>query len=259
MDEGAVRELFDREMRRDALPDMPGATVERVAGVMRQTGPAHGWNGVLWSDLGPADADRAIARQIAHFTALGLGFEWKLYAHDRPGDLGGRLRAAGFRPEPEEALLVADAAAVAGLATEPPRGVVLRPVTDAAGVRLMADVHEQAFGTDSGPLARQLTDRLATDPGTVVAVVALAGGRPVSSARVELPPGKAFAGLWGGGTVRDWRGRGVYRALVAHRARIAVARGYRHLQVDASRDSSPILRRLGFTQLSTTTPYRYEV
>lgn len=52
-------------------------------------------------------------------------------------------------------------------------------------------------------------------------------------------------------------GRGIYRALVAHRARIAAERGYRYLQVDASSESRPILHRLGFVPLSTTTPYTY--
>ncbi|WP_050776729.1 hypothetical protein [Streptomyces sp. SPB074] len=50
-------------------------------------------------------------------------------------------------------------------------------------------------------------------------------------------------------------GRGLYRATVAARARIAAARGVRYLQVDASADSAPILRRLGFLELTTTTPY----
>ncbi|MDF3147385.1 GNAT family N-acetyltransferase, partial [Streptomyces sp. T21Q-yed] len=53
------------------------------------------------------------------------------------------------------------------------------------------------------------------------------------------------------------RGRGIYRALVAHRARAAVDRGYRYLQVDAMSTSRPILERLGFEPLTTTTPYVY--
>jgi len=72
---------------------------------------------------------------------------------------------------------------------------------------------------------------------------------------MELIPGTRFAGLWGGGTVEAWRGRGIYRALVAHRARIAADRGFPYLQVDASDESRPILERLGFARLTTTTPY----
>ncbi|MFI6105343.1 GNAT family N-acetyltransferase [Streptomyces sp. NPDC051310] len=257
MDPIAVRTQFDREMRRDTRPDAPGCTVERVGDVVRQTGPAHAWNGVLWSGLDAARADAAIAGQVRHFTARGLAFEWKLYAHDEPRDLGARLRAAGFTAEPEEALMVAGAEdhARTGPAARLPEGIVVRPVTDEAGVALVTEVHERAFGTDASALRRQLLDRLAAQPDTVAAVVALDGDRPVSSARLELQPGTRFAGLWGGGTVEEWRGRGVYRALVAHRARIAAERGYRWLQVDASDMSRPILARLGFAQVSTTTPY----
>jgi GNAT superfamily N-acetyltransferase len=67
-------------------------------------------------------------------------------------------------------------------------------------------------------------------------------------------PGSPFAGLWGGATLREWRGRGIYRALVAWRAQLAAARGVPYLQVDASSDSAPILRHLGFHPLATT-PY----
>ncbi|GAA3506193.1 GNAT family N-acetyltransferase [Streptomyces prasinosporus] len=256
MDHAATLALFDRDLREGARPDGPGARVERTGAVVRQTAPAHGWNGVVWSALDETDADAAIAEQIAHFTRLGRGFEWKLYGHDLPVDLGQRLVAAGFTPEPEETLMICEVADLT-LDTEPPGGVRVVPVTDRAGVGLVADVHEKAFGADASWLRRQLLDRLSADPGTVVAVLALAGDEPVGAARMELVPGTRFAGLWGGGTVRAWRGRGVYRALVAHRARVAAERGCRYLQVDASDQSRPILERLGFTPLTTTTPYVY--
>ncbi|MGW7369937.1 GNAT family N-acetyltransferase [Streptomyces sp. NPDC054841] len=256
MDHDEVRALYDRQMRQAAPADGPGARVERVGGVVRQTAGDHGWNGVVWSGLDAATADEAIADQIRHFTSLGREFEWKLYAHDGPADLAQRLLAAGFEPEPEETLLVA-ALDDLPMAVELPEGVELRQVTDAAGVDLVARVHEQAFGTDSSRLRAQLLTQLSARPATVVAVVAMAGDVPVSSSRLELSPGRDFAGLWGGGTVPGWRGRGIYRASVAFRSGIAAARGYRYLQVDAMPTSRPILRRLGFTALSTTTPYVY--
>ncbi|MCP9943604.1 GNAT family N-acetyltransferase [Streptomyces somaliensis] len=257
MDDAEVLALFDRRMRREAPPDGPGCRVERAGEVVRQTGPAEEWNGVLWSGLTAATADRAIREQIRHYTALGREFEWKLYEHDRPDDLGERLRAAGFAAGPREALMVAATSRIAAVAAAPPAGVELLPVTDAAGVDLVAEVHDRAFGTDGSRLRRRLLRQLAERPGTLVAVVAVADGGPVGSARVELVPGTGFAGLWGGGTVPEWRGRGVYRALVAHRARIAAERGFSRLQVDASDDSRPVLERLGFAVLSTTTPYDY--
>lgn len=256
MDHTALLALFDRELREQARPDGPGARVERAGEVVRQVATGQEWNGVLWSALDEAAADAAIAEQIAHYTGLGLAFEWKLYGHDRPANLGQRLRAAGFTPEPEETLMIGEVGEPA-LDAEPPQGVRVEPVTDPTGVDLVADVHEKAFGADSSWLRHQLLARLSADPDTVVAVVAMAGDEPVSAARMELVPGTRFAGLWGGGTVEGWRGRGIYRALVAHRARAAAARGYRYLQVDASSQSRPILERLGFTPLTTTTPYVY--
>ncbi|MGW1064764.1 GNAT family N-acetyltransferase [Streptomyces aureus] len=257
MDHAAVLALFDRDMREGARPDAPGARVERVGKVVRQVGADKGWNGVLWSGLDAAGADAAIAEQVRFFSGLGGGFEWKLYGHDKPQDLGQRLRAAGFTARPEETVMVAELS-VLDLHVQPPEGVRLLPVTDRAGVALVADVHEQAFGGDSTRLRHQLLAQLTGDPNTVVAVVALVGDVPVSAARMELLPGARFAGLWGGGTVEAWRGRGIYRALVAHRARVAAERGYRYVQVDASSQSRPILTRLGFQPLTTTTPYEYE-
>ena len=257
MDHVAVLALFDRDMREGAQPDGPGARVERVGGVVRQVAAEHGWNGVVWSDLDASSADKAIAEQIAYYTGLGREFEWKLYGHDLPFDLGQRLRAAGFTAEPEETLMIAEVADLT-LDVEPPEGIRFLPVTDRAGVDLVAEVHEKAFGTDSSRLRHQLLARLQDDPDTVVAVVALAGDVPVSAARMELVPGTRFAGLWGGGTVESWRGRGIYRALVAHRARAAVERGYRYLQVDALATSRPILERLGFEPLTITQPHVYQ-
>ncbi|MFJ8005155.1 GNAT family N-acetyltransferase [Streptomyces fagopyri] len=254
MDHVAVLALFDRDMREDARPDGPGARVERVDKVVRQVGAEHGWNGVIWSDLDASGADAAIAGQVRYFAELGREFEWKLYGHDKPENLGQRLRDAGFVAQPEETLMIAELGDLA-LDARPPAGVRLLPVTDRAGVDLVADVHEQAFGTDSSRMRHQLLAQLTGDEDNVVAVVALAGDEPVSAARMEMVPGARFAGLWGGGTVESWRGRGIYRALVAHRARVAADRGYRYVQVDASSQSRPVLARLGFQPLTTTTPY----
>ncbi|MEV2252902.1 GNAT family N-acetyltransferase [Streptomyces sp. NPDC050147] len=261
MDQAAVLATYDRQMRRDAQTDSPGARVERAGAVVRQIGAAHDWNGVHWADVDVATADDVIAEQVRYFTSLGREFEWKLHSHDLPTDLADRLLAAGFVPEPPETVLVAE---VAELPTEPalPEGVRLLPVTDAAGVQLMTQAHDVAFGENSSDLGERLAKRVLTQltetPDAVVAVVAMAGDVPVSSARMEFCPGTDFAGLWGGGTDPRWRGKGIYRALVAYRTRVAAERGCRYLQVDASDDSRPILQRLGFVPLSVTTPYVYK-
>lgn len=258
MDRVEVLGLFDRQMRRGARAESVGGRIEWFGGVVRQSGAAGGdWACVLWSGLDEGSVDAAIAEQLrwlASAAGAGCEFEWKLYAHDRPADLGARLAAAGFTPEDPETLMVAEVAALA-TDTAPPAGVRLEAVTDAAGVDLVADVHEQAFGTSADRLRERLLGELAEGGDTRSMVVAMAGDLPVCAARMEFHPGTDFASLWGGGTVEAWRGRGVYRSIVAHRARVAAARGFRYLQVDASDQSRPILAGLGFEAVGVTTPY----
>ncbi|MGW7295133.1 GNAT family N-acetyltransferase [Streptomyces xiamenensis] len=252
MDDTAVLARFDAQLREHLSP------AERRGPVVRVTRELGGWDGVVWSDLTEETADAAIAAQVAHFTRLGRGFEWKTYAHDGPADLGDRLRRAGFTAGTPETLMVAETATLSTKAALPP-GVTLHHVTDEAGVRLMTRAHAAAFGTDPVALGRMVRAQLATAPDLIDVLVAVADedGEPVCAARMERYPGTDFAGLWGGGTAPGWRGRGIYRALVAARARIAAAHGVRYLQVDASEDSRPILRRLGFAAIGTTTPYLY--
>ncbi|GAA2304351.1 GNAT family N-acetyltransferase [Streptomyces kunmingensis] len=255
--------LFDRQMRREARPDEPGARVERVDDVVRQVGPGDGWNGVLWSGFGAAapdspeaaaSVDAAIAEQARFYAELGVEAEWKAYGHDRPADLGARLTAAGFVAEETETLLVAETAGLA-LDVAAPEGIRLLPVTEEAQVELVERVHDRAFDGGRSSIGHQVRQQLAADPATVPAVVALYGEEPVSAARLELHEGTDFASLWGGGTAPEWRGRGIYRALVAFRVRIAAERGFSYLHVDATSYSRPILERLGFVALGTTTPY----
>jgi GNAT superfamily N-acetyltransferase len=261
MNPAEVLARFDVQLRRDAPPQSPTTRIDRIGGVVRQVGAGvHEWCGVLWSDLDETTAEAAIAAQwewLRSPEAAGREFEWKTYSHDRPHDLGERLLAAGFVPEPSESLMIAEIDEVRALTREAalPPGVRLETVKDAAGVDMVAAVHEQAFGTNADRLRARMLDQVRTGEDTVSIVLAMAGDVPVCAARMEFTPGTAFAGLWGGGTVQEWRGKGIYRALVAHRARIAAAQGYRYLQVDASDDSRPILQRLGFAALSVTTPY----
>lgn len=257
MDAEAVLRTYDLQLRQHPVEDGTGWAELTGRAVRWIAHDRQGWSGVVWSRLTEADADAEIAAQRERFTGLGRRFEWKHYAYDTPGDLPGRLRSAGFHDESAEALMVA---AVAELSTQVqlPPGVRLERVTDAASIEAFARVGAEAFGDDRPGLIHSLTTQLSGPAGTAAAAVLWAGDRPVSAGRLELPSGVDFASVWGGGTVVDWRRRGLYRALVAWRAGIAAARGYRYLQVDATPASEPILRRLGFVRLTTTTPYVYQ-
>ena len=231
IDRAALLELFDRQVRREAVAP-PRASVEREAETTLFIGDD--WSALLWSDLDESNADAVIERVADRLRGLTGHAEWKLYGHDRPADLAERLRAAGFTAEDEEAVMVADAAAL------PAPGADVRLREDPSA---FVDLAAAVFG-ERHELA-----------ANAIAVVAVVDGEAVSGGRVDLDAGTEFAGLYGGVTLPAFRGRGLYRATVLERARLARERGYRWVFVDALPTSRPILERLGFVQLTTTTPY----
>ena len=72
----------------------------------------------------------------------------------------------------------------------------------------------------------------------------LVGTRHVCAGWVRFVPGHGVRErLWGGSTLKEWRGVGSTGRWSAYRAWLAVSRGHTHLEVDASDDSRPILQR----------------
>lgn len=162
-----------------------------------------------------------VAETIAFFASHGVAeFEWKTRSHDRSPGLIGALLAHGLLPEEQETVMVGPV--TLELDAELPPGVSIR-------------------------LDRQ--------DGRVTHWIAEVDDEVVGVGRLELVPGTPFAGLWGGATDPEWRGRGVYRALTAARAAHAAAHGVRLLHSDCLPTSRPILERAGLRPVTTTTPY----
>jgi GNAT superfamily N-acetyltransferase len=258
-DRSELLAAYDAQVR-DRVPDpLPkGATVERDGPLVRFLGLG-GRGFVVYRDLDGldgADLDELIARQVRVFERRGESFEWKLHGHDRPDDLPQRLVAAGLEPEETETVVITPVAAIAA-DVQLPEGVSLREATTRADFARIAGL-EQAVWGDHGQetwLVEMLESERAVDPDAITIVVAEAGATVVCAAWIRFELGTEFATLWGGATLPEWRRRGIYRATVAHRANLAAERGFRYLEVDASDDSRPILERLGFLAVTTTTPY----
>jgi len=251
----ALLSAYDEQMRGAPASPPAGVRYERDGPLLRITGQYRGFISAP-RDLGVqgGELDQLIARQRDYFARRGEAVEWKTRGHDRPAGLTARLLAAGFVPEEQETVLIGLSAQLAATPVLP-AGVRLRPVTADADMHRIAAMESAVWGQDWSWLGADLIGRIAAAPGDIAVLAAEAGGEVVSAAWLVFRPGTDFAGLWGGSTLPAWRGRGIYRAMVAARAQRAAARGVRYLQVDASDDSAPILRRLGFRAVTTTTPY----
>jgi GNAT superfamily N-acetyltransferase len=248
---------YDSQLRDIAPPRLPkGVTAEADGPLLRFVGYSFG-GFITYRDLGGADGselDDLIVRQVRYFSERGERFEWKLHGHDRPDDLGGRLAGAGFVPDDAEAVMVAPVAKVSARPVLP-EGVDLREVSDRPDLERITAMEEEVWLDQRGWLISGLLDEIAADPTGITVIAAEAEGRVVCAGWVRFVAGTEFATLWGGSTLEAWRGRGIYRALVAYRANQAAERGFTYLQVDASPDSRPILERLGFVCVTTTIPY----
>lgn len=218
------------------------------------------------------DPGHWISRQVDFFTERGQEFEWKTYDYDEPADLLDRLRDQGFAVEDDEALVLGKAADLLHPVTA--KGARLRRVEvgDDAAFAGIADLTAIVWGRRDGHTA-DLRAELRAKPDDVDILVAeatepMAGtatiggpdlpavtvGQIVCGAWVRYTHGTDFASFWGGSTHPAARGRGIYRALVAERARLATERGFPFVRVDCSPDSLPILTRLGLERVATTVP-----
>lgn len=256
-DEHAL-ELYDRQLRAhvpDRLP--PGVAVERDGPLVRTVGYGpQGW--VEYRDLGDPsveELDRLIHAQVERFAERGEPFEWKFHTHDGPPFLEERLLAAGFVAEDLETVVIARTADVLAGDGAVPEGVAVREVRERRDLERISGLESAVWNAEESWHADVLGRELAADPDALSIFVAEAGDVVVCAGWIRFPSGTDFGTLWGGGTLPEWRGRGIYRALVHRRARLAAARGRRYLEVDASDDSRPILERLGFRAVTRTRPY----
>ena len=251
---------YDAQLR-DRIPDpLPdGVAVERDGPIVRFFG-LFGPNGggfVTYRSLDGLDdagVDELIARQVRVFADRGERFEWKLHGHDWPRDLPERLRAAGFVAEDLETVLIATVDEIAAPAVLP-EGVTLREVSERRDLERIDELEGAVWGDARLSLADALEAELRAETDGLTIVVAEAAGDVVCAGWVRFEQGTEFATLWGGATHPQWRRRGIYRATVAYRASLAAAHGCRLLEVDASSNSRPVLERLGFRAVTTTTPY----
>jgi GNAT superfamily N-acetyltransferase len=253
-----VRQLFSEQVRQGTASDGNGSVISATPHIVRWSAEGDsGWSEIAWSNLDETNADAEISRHIEFFSARGQSFAWRVYDADRPRDLASRLERAGFVHEYTSELMVAKAADIPHDALLPAE-VTLTFDNDERGIDRLIEVHEKVFGSDHSQLRRSLRTQLFNSPQVRELIVAIANGEPISSSRIECLPDREFASLWGGSTLPEWRGKGLFRAMVAYRAGVAVERGYPYLYVTASSESRPILERMSFSSLGSVFTYMWQ-
>lgn len=207
----------------------------------------------------PADA-REIAELVdaalEHFRerTAAASVEWKTRGHDLAPGLEDELLERGFVAEEPESIMVGRAEGLVA-DVDLPQGVEVRRASSVEDIRASYEMQGIVFDDPDWRSRAEDAVRRRESGEQQELWIAVADGAVVSTGRLEPVEGTDFAGIWGGATLREWRGRGIYRALTSRRAEVALALGKTLINSDSTEFSRPILERSGLVKVSTTTPY----
>ena len=243
-------------------PPAPGIEIvetPRYRLVFQPDFPIPGPNSASWIRCRPEEADQVIAEVRDAFRGRGLPLMWVLDPGTEPDSFPEFLAARGIHPEehahaPETAVMVLPIDAT--ISAPPVQGLELHDaLADSETFRRANAVNVEAFtgvvlaGDDperDALLEKRRLNNLAYASRRVI--FATVDGEPAGSAGLNLfPPDGA---ILNGGAVRPkFRGRGVYRALLAARLGMARQAGVAGVSVWGGPMSAPILERLGFVKV----------
>jgi hypothetical protein len=251
--------LYDDVMRRNTV--VAGHDREQTPFVSRFTTRTGTRRMIIWHGLSPikaaaiVDAEWALARDC---TAVHM---WKLYRHDAAHDeIRDALLARGYREKDHSTLMTIDVNELLATLPSMPHSINVRQLTTPESLDAYQEIWDEVWPEE--PNASYVDDYRAllreNDPGIVLFAGFAEGNVAVTTGYLFHHPGEIFALLCGGTTKTKWRGQRAYTSTLIARATVAKARGVEYLAVEASPESEPILKRLGFVELSKLAFYEYD-
>src|SRR5512135_1602034 len=229
---------FANHSRQETEPGIEVIVTPRYQITLQPDFPLAGPNNVSWIRCTADEADEVIDQARAIVAARRLPLAWILDPETQPADLADRLHARGVDPDPhgvESKVMVLPSDA----AIDSPRVPGLEMVdalADAEAFQLADRAATEAFEAEvlrddeSRVAARERRRRNLLAAGNRHLLLATVDGEPAGSGSLGLYP--PYGARMNGGSVRPkFRGRGVYRALVAARVEIARRAGVPGLAV----------------------------
>lgn len=237
-------------------PAIPGFEKYESTQIVKFVSPDQNGSIINYFNFSSELAQEIVESEMTFFKNLGRSFEWKVYSHDDPSNIVKVLTHCGFVPDEPESFMVLDLDTInvvdsaLQLCTE---------VVSEDGIRDAIRVQEGVWNKDLTAHYNFLSDQKRLQPESIKIYVIYQQGQPVSSAWITFNKGSEFAGIWGGSTLKEFRGQGLYTKLLYRRILDAQQRGVKYLTIDASPMSRPIVEKNGFQWVATTTPYHFSV
>jgi GNAT superfamily N-acetyltransferase len=187
------------------------------------------------------ELDEVIDEIHEHVRAHGrTACSWEVGSSATPPGLVDLLLQRGLYDDPHNPLHIG--MALSGeLAGPPPAGIEVRRVRSQEDELVNARIGAIAFEED------EVVPKPYDPDSPIVSYLAFIDGVPVGRATGTFS--EYGVTLFGGSTLPEWRGRGVYKALVHARLRDAAERGSPVAVTQAGQMSRPILEKLGFREV----------
>jgi GNAT superfamily N-acetyltransferase len=236
---------FANHFRQPAAPGIEVIATPSYTVTLQPDYPIPGPNSIGWVRCRAAEADDVIREARAIVAPHRLAVSWILDPETQPADFADHLARHGVDFESEVAVMVLPIESV--IDSPEVEGLQMHDaMADPVAFRNADAVNSEAFESparDGGALERRRANQLSA--GNRRVLLATVDGEPAGSAGLTMFP--PVAAIINGGAVRPkFRGRGVYRALLAARLQMAREAGVGGLAVWGGAMSAPILARMGF-------------
>jgi len=252
MNKNSLLTTYDKDLRMRIM--YPEARREINGDVVRFIRQAPGMNFVSFTFADEPHLESVIDRELVYFAPMNQPFTWKVYDHDRLPSLESKLMNRNFVKDDDPAtVMVLDVSDAPAYLFEPASGDVRR-VMSRDGLKDIIAVLDSVYGNDNSWVYKRMGGHLEV-PGYLSVYASYVDNEPVSVAWTYFPHGH-FATLFGGTTLAEYRGRGLYTTLLSVRLKEIRERGYPFAVVETGSMSRPIVTKHGFQHL--TTVYDYE-
>ncbi len=254
---------YDDEMRRNTI--VAGYAREQAPFLSRYTAHTKSRQLIIWHQLASENVASVVDEEWALVQGRAAEIMWKLYAHDSAHDeIRSALLDRGYKEKDHSTLMVTPVESlIEALSQARHRNntFVAKQLTTPASLDAYLDIWNDVWPDE--PNASYVDDYRVLlrdrDPGIVFFAGVAENGEAISTGYMFHQPGDAFALLCGGTTKTNWRKQRAYTSTLVARAHAARQRGASVLAVEASSESEPILRRLGFSALTTLAFYERAV
>lgn len=214
-------------------------------------------NGIYRSIFNSDRVTERIEQAIADFGKYSIPFRWVITGTSRPTDLANHLERFNFKKDHEALGLAATASQLLKLGT--PKAQIM--ALDEAHIDEWVDAAVNGWGNPESFRQSLRTDVLTAlrhEQGVLRYFSAFINGTLVGTGALRLC--KKSAHLIGSSVRPEFRGRGVYQALVIKRAEMARNHGLELITTHGMvNTSAPILSKMGFQQFTKSIQYSKSV